>query len=477
MTGGRTIPEARRAMPEWLVRKDEPTRAWTVQQGNAQRGDAWTNMTECEMRVPFGDDEISRLVRAHEMMHAKASPKVLDPRIAKVWGHSDEFVRCAEEFRINMLVGMAGFDVTELRDGSESQAGEIAAKNGDWNGAVTMLLACAGTKSGDDFVRGAIRGDDEFGKSLREVHKAIKKEWRAIVRENGRERANRKIASTEPIPTEIVIGEDESEVLFIPRGYLITKRLADFTSRFLRGSDAESDGEGEAIPSADEVKEEAKAGDRGRFARLIEKQIPKPRRTDGIIGRKRVATNVGRNPRRMNRMLTDPEKRVFDRTVRGKGGVVLIDQSGSMHFTEDQLWKIVEAAPGCVIIGYSHQAGSVNVPNVWVIADRGRVCDRGAIPRGNGGNGVDGPAIEFAQKRRLKGEPFIWVCDGMVTDGAHDSFLTSLAQDCYKKVVKYGIHNVGTVDEAISALKRAHNGSTNLPARSLVHGFPLGRAA
>jgi len=465
----RVIPEAQRAMPEWLVRQDEPTRAWTVQQGNAQRGDAWTNITECEMRVPFGRDDISRLVRAHEMMHAKASPKVLDPRVAAVWGHSDEFMRAAEEFRINMLVGMAGFEVTELRDGSESHSGEIAAKNGDWNGAVTMLLACAGTKSGDDFVRGAIRGDEDMGKALREVHKALKKEWRAVVRENGRARASKYIADT--TPHTLVLEDDGERVeVEVPGGYVrITKRLADFASRFLRG-EAGDEAEGEAIPTAEEVKGDAKAGSDGRFARLVEKQVPKPRRTDGVIGRRRVATNVGRNPRRINRMLTDPERRVFDRQIRGKGGIVLIDQSGSMHFSEDDLWKIIEQAPGCVIIGYSHRPGSVNHPNVWVMADRGRVCEKGQIPAGNGGNGVDGPAIDFAQKRRRKGEPFIWVCDGIVTDGAHDSYSYALSQECARKVERYGIHNVATVDAAISALKRAHSNGGNLPTQHHIRG-------
>jgi hypothetical protein len=339
---------------------------------------------------------------------------------------------------------MAGFDMNELRDGSEVQSGEITGKNNDWNGAVKHLLACANTKAGNDFVRGVGKSNEEMMLALREVHKAIKKEWKRLVKTAGGrspKRAMERIGSTSPstavvpvMDSEGRLSDTENETVEYPIGYGYALEMAKFTQRFLRHEgDAETDADD--LPTA-----------------------------DGIIGRKRVASQIGRNPRHLSRLLTDPEKRVFDRKVRGKGGIVLIDQSGSMGLSDSDLWGLLEAAPGAVIIGYSHRPGSSNVPNIWVMAERGKVIDRDALPHGNGGNGVDGPALDFAQKQRKSGEPFIWVCDGIVTD-AFDHHKINLCVEAQRKVFQYGIHTVPTVADAQVALKRAHSGS-RLPVQS-----------
>jgi len=462
------VGERQKAMPEWLTRNDQPNgRSWTVREGQAVRGDAWTNMTECEMRVPFGSDEMSRLVRAHEMTHAKVSPKVMDARVATVHSTTMDMVISAEELRVNMLAQMAGFDMNELRDGSEVNAGEIAGINADWNGAVKMLLACANTKAGNDFVRGVGKSNHEMMLALREVHKAIKKEWKRLVRNSGYSATSRRQALADTRPLRLTVpkiidgdklSEDEFEDAEIPEGYRYTLAMAKFAERFLRNEgDADEGIEADNLPTPDEVKDDAGSGDRGRWARPIVKRLPLPRTSDGIIGRKRIASQTGRNPRHLSRLLTDPERRVFDRKVRGKGGIVLIDQSGSMHLSEADIWKIVETAPGCVIIGYSHRPGSTGIPNIWVMADRGKIIDRDGVPAGNGGNGVDGPALDFALRQRKHNEPFVWVCDGMVTD-QHDHIGTHLSVECAKKVARHGIHMVDTPKDAVDALRRAHSG-------------------
>jgi hypothetical protein len=452
---GNVIPQPQKAMPEWLTRRDMPTEAWTVQQGNAQRGDAWTNITACEMRVPFGDDEVSRLVRAHEMTHAKVSPKMVDPRVAAHYGVTDDMLRACEEFRVNMLVGKAGFDVNELRDGSEGRTGEIAGTNNDWNNALTMMIACAGTKSATDFLRGVKKANPDMEASLRKIHNALKARWRKQTRHSHKVAADTR-------EHRLSVGEEESTT--IPVGYRkFTVEYAKWLSQFLVNTDELADDGDIEFPDAEEVGKQVRSAGSGTFARLVELSVPKPRSVDGRMGRKRVATNIGRNPRRIERMLTDPEQRIFDRRTRGKGGVVLIDQSGSMSLTENDVWKIVEAAPGCVIIGYSHRAGTTDEPNIWVMADRGRVC--ADVPMGRGGNGVDGPAIRFAQKRRRAGEPFVWVCDGLVTDGTHDRPSDALSEECANLVVKYGIHMTKDVEQGVSALRRASAG--RLPAEAV----------
>ena len=435
------------AMPEWITRKDDKGGAWTVQEGQAVRGDAWTNITMRQMRVPMGNDETSRLVRAHELTHTKVSPRLiaLDGR----YGASQRSIEVCEEARVNWLVKQAGFDVDQLVDGSEQRTGEIAGENNAWNEAVQMLMACAGTKGADLIVKGVKKTNPEMGQALNEAHKAIKKELRRFSKAG-----IRRVASTTP---DTMFGDEQVH----PSGFRYTVHLARFLDRLLVHRDETEDplpGEeaGANVPDADEVKD--RANDHGRYpisAKLVEEILPKPRKVSGSIGRKRIASQTGVNPRHMTRLLTDPDRRVFDRKIRGNGGIVIIDQSNSMRLTEKDLWEIIESAPGCMVIGYSHKPGTVDVPNVWILADRGKVVDK--IPTNTAGNGVDVPALRFALRRRKSNEPVVWICDGVVTD-KDDNVSPALAEECAKLIVRYSIHQVMNVAEGVKALKRAGRG-------------------
>lgn len=427
--------EVMKAMPEFINRRDVAPRAWEVQEGDPVRGDAWTEMRAAKMRVPYGADDTSRVVRAHELMHAKVSP--LSAEAMGSLGIGIDVLMNAEEFRVNMLVAKQGFPIDALADGSESQTGKIIGENNDWNGLIRFLPAVAGTKAGANFLRGLKSSNPEFEKQAREVQKAMNKMWRDATKKGNH------YAST--------VAEENG----LPRGFnRFTVPVARLLESLLKPEDngIVDEFSNDEIP---DVKAITKSG-AGSFARLIELAVPKPRAVDGNLGRKRVATNIGRNPRRIGRMLTDPERRIFDRRAKGRGGIILIDQSGSMRLEEKDIWNIIEMAPGCVIIGYSHRCGSEDIPNTWVIAERGKVAD--VIPASNGGNGVDGPAIRFAQSKRKQGEPFIWVCDGYVTDGKTDNNYENLTDECANLVVKNKIYMVGDVEGAVSALKEVKQG-------------------
>jgi hypothetical protein len=247
-----------------------------------------------------------------------------------------------------------------------------------------------------------------------------------------------------------VVGVDNTET-DIPAGYSYTMALAHEISRLMV---SHADPESGEVPDNPGVPAD---GGRGQFAVPIVKKLPLTERVAGRLGRKRIATNVGRDPRRINRMLTDPERRVFDKRARNIGGVIVIDQSGSMRLTHDDIWRIIHSSPGCTIIGYSHESRSTGVPNIWVMAERGRVAK--TVPSGNGGNGVDGPALLYGLSKRRGREPFIWVCDGYVTD-SHDDHHNNLAKVCVNLVNRHGIHMVPDVEGAIDALKRVGSGET-----------------
>ena len=174
----------------------------------------------------------------------------------------------------------------------------------------------------------------------------------------------------------------------------------------------------------------------------------------GAMGKKRVASNSGKHPRRLHRYLTDPHKRVFDRTIKGKGGMVVIDCSGSMSLSRDEVMSIVMASPGCTVLAYcvtswsKDDDGEPTSPNAFVLADGGRIVD--TMPHLGGGNGVDLPALKWAvSERRSSRTPIVWVCDGRVTghgDSSHDTLTLQATEYCLS-------HGISVVPDAWSAVK------------------------
>ena len=440
------------AMPEFLSRRDRVTEAWAVEQGAPVRGEAYTNLTDRVMRVPFGNSPAARVIRAHEMIHAKVSPLTVPGSIV-VQGVvvGGEAIRAAEEVRVNGLVKAAGFDIDLLTDGSERSTGKRMAEMGltnGWNHAVTYGSALIGTKALTAFLGGVTASNKEMGQLLKMTMKEIKKTHTWL----GKRYSRKSMASTEiaRYPDGMELPQGFHNVA-LPLARAIQRAMVSSSEDSLPG-DIESD-----------IRRQAESAGRESWALpMIRKDLPLTQHVNGRIGRKRIASQTGTNPRRLDRMLTDPERRVFDRRSRGKGGIVLIDQSGSMHLSNEEINAMVAQAPGCVIIGYSHRPNSTETPNIWVLANRGKVCQD--LPSGNGGNGVDGPAIRFALTHRRTGEPFVWVCDGFVTDSS-DSCAHHLTDECAELVMKHRIHMVADADEAIAALRRA--GSSRLPTRAV----------
>lgn len=80
------------------------------------------------------------------------------------------------------------------------------------------------------------------------------------------------------------------------------------------------------------------------------------------------------------------------------------------------------------------------------------------LPEPNMGNGMDGPALEWAisQRKNLK-EPIIWVSDGGVT-GKRDEYNEALTMSCISICKKNDIFVVPDVDTAIEMLRDLQKG-------------------
>lgn len=464
------IPE-----PEWLGRKDTENGEWQVEECEPRRGIPATSIVERQMRAPAHDTEQARSIRAHEMMHAKVSP-------AGEWEHwkrrkiaTEQALVSAEELRVNYLCAKAGFDVkSHLSDGGETADGERLALTNDWKGAVHMAIATAGTASNKPFLNGVRRHNRLWGTALLDISKRALKEM---------DKAHRtgKLASTDV----------HAQTGMAPYGFFFTEKLAEWVDR-LAGMEPPTE-EDNPAPAGTEDKDGDKTvgktnsrehsnirlgnpnpdntldrlrgitPDRmdGRvpyWGELRIDRLPLTMLRSGSLGKKKTASNVGRSPRRLHRMMTDPQKRIFDKKTRGLGGVVVVDASGSMSLNHEHLVKILEASPGATVIAYSDLGDEKT--NAWILADRGRIVSQEEMPQMGSGNGVDFPALEWGVKHRQHSSaPVIWVTDGGVC-GPNQGFSRILANQCSSYCLEKKVIVVPHAEEAVETLNRLSHGLT-----------------
>ena len=174
----------------------------------------------------------------------------------------------------------------------------------------------------------------------------------------------------------------------------------------------------------------------------------------GLMGRRLKASKEGKYVRDLGRIISDPEQRIFGRKTRALGGVVVVDCSGSMSLTEDEMKSIMRASSGCTVIAYS-DGNEEGAANIWLVARKGRQVRQ--LPVFPGGNGVDGPALEYGLTHRRSSAPMVWISDTQVT-GAQDSSSEDLRKYCMKLCRKHNIHIAPNCATATDVLKRLQRG-------------------
>ena len=119
-------------------------------------------------------------------------------------------------------------------------------------------------------------------------------------------------------------------------------------------------------------------------------------------------------------------------------GTVLIDISGSMRLSQEDIEALVAQSPGLTVAVYaSYRKTSCGA--VTVVAKGGRVADMASVLEiYGGGNVVDGPALEWLGRQP---GPRIWVSDGLVT-GRYEVESHKLVLDALRVCKKYNIRRV-----------------------------------
>jgi len=400
---------------------------WRVAPGSTSRGGASCDLTRRVLEVPLGTDVTSRVVRAHELMHVRVSPHRTFVEHRDVSARSLE---CAEEFRVNALLVRLGFAATLLRDGTEKAGGRRIAEAADWPEAVRFVLAVLGTGAERDYFAGIRMAQPTWLPGLRAVAKRA-----------------RKLVDTLHVDE---LGDTTLDDEHVPRGF------ANFTVVLARMLDRAAGSQVPGDPASLRIfRRSLETGGRrapsGVFAPLVFDECgPVHRVVSASQWRRDRPSTSGVTMRYPSRLLTDDQRRAFSAKRRSRGGVVVIDQSGSMDIDPVQLAALLERAPGALVVGYSHRPGDVMAtPNAWVLVHNGVLARR--YPSGNVGNGVDGPVLAWAVAKARAGEPVVWVTDGQVTD-SNDHPSEALSLQCATLVRRHRIRLVRELGAAAGAL-------------------------
>ena len=168
--------------------------------------------------------------------------------------------------------------------------------------------------------------------------------------------------------------------------------------------------------------------------------VPMPR---GIRAKKKKNFTEGSTPNKMYRLLTD--QKVFGRKINRKidGGSILIDLSGSMSLSTEQVLAIMAQWPGVLMATYSGDGDENNV--LRIIASKGKRAKDEELAFTFGGNEVDGPALKWLAKQKA---PRVWISDGLVCASTKAPRM-HLVRDCANTCKKAKIVRIDNVQELI----------------------------
>lgn len=448
---------------------------WTVK-GMKHGEGPHADMSGLELVVPLTCEQMALNIRAHEQGHIAFSP------VKKGTAASNDYLNMAEDARVNTLLTQRGVDLSagmtdpidimtlvanlvKKRDrASVVQSMICTISTGDHKPFIKALkesgldslnqeicnTVFAGAKHLLDtndlksyrttekvaaYVEKYVKALEEQDKRMNETNQAMEDAKEAKRREKEREKRKESVSSEEKERTDAKWEKARMERKSAERDAMQTVGTArrGFSHRGTRSLD--------------------------RWGHMVMDEPPRsesfPTR---IIGRKHRPYAEGAIIRYPHRYAIDMSVFKMERTY--PSGSVLIDGSGSMSFSGEDIESIVKCAPAAIIGVYSAGAIKINregTLRILVKNQRRVVGDKmtmSSIHTEMGGSNVcDGPALDWLGQQPF---PRIWVSDGEITGmseigggGSHGEDNTQLRMDVTAKCAKFRIVRLNDVEEAI----------------------------
>ncbi len=431
--------------------------AWSVEDSRDQDwlpSNGATNKSARKIWVPLepGGEGVTR----HELAHVRFSPERF-PRVR----HPLIFLQAVEDARINMALAEIGLPFVMDR-AQQAHVAHLAArdvKSGNIAATIVRAIASLGTNAAP------ITRSELEALPFRVSEWAIDWVDRTEVRlARARGRAGGPVAP-----------------------FRVARRIArdlarDLDRRGLVDEHFSVDGMGCCL-----VVEEGDDGDRweglglgkGGYARMMERR--RLAGAEGIpVGRMRIArpplsvrqasvlraglarrtcATEGTRIARPDRLAID--RAIFHRTGRGGGATILVDTSGSMSLSGEDVEKLVRGAGGAAVVAI--YSGRADEGELRIVAQGDRRVESEFFEPFGSGNIVDLPALEWLAKQPA---PRLWVSDGCVT-GVGDEGCHKILEACLAVTKRAAIRRFETPQEAIAMLDGSEAASRSAKSPSM----------
>lgn len=413
-------------LPEAVDNK--ASRQWQIQP--SQQFGARVYPKHSLLMVPLDHSSQSRMTRNHELGHIRWSPP--RPEVMARRNKLDmDVLQAVEDMRVNTKLADVGVDTSS---GSISPAvvkafAEDLLKQDDLRGIILMMVAVIGQGANEVVFREKFTGQSPADKAVQIADLARKIMW-----DKGAPRFKDTIRTAKWLQA-LLDSTSPSTPSGLPKKLRLSKTDQEHLESLLKMLGNFGTGR--------------RATKKVPWGKMRVETPSRPKRVDGYIGKGRLASEEGVIPRFAHRLLVDG--RIFSRIRRQRGGSVLVDGSGSMSLTNEDLKKILSHSPGAIVACYS---GNTHDGVLRVLAQDGRQVDEKWIGAPAGGaNVIDKPALEWLSKQA---KPRIWVCDGQVTGvGDRQSAINTL--ECEALCRQRGITRRDNVGLAVELLQKLNH--------------------
>ena len=385
------LPDRNRPVPSAI-----DGRQWTVRDCPVGAGGG-SDMRRADMFAPQASTPTARLIRNHELVHARITPRTDPVTAAKKHRATIDALQWAEDFRVHLMATRRRLVPYDAMDDGECEsfiknvihsrrlvAGVFLAMQplGVQSDRIAGALARAGMPPADIAgIRAAVRSivDVVYAPYRTARRRGI------MARPTGFAKLSAPLARafdiefpTDPPPKGRDGGNDPA----------IVNKLQAIVGR----------------------------GKWGRLLDCVELKLTRAVRPRRPLGRRFEDTGV--IPTAVHRLTVDGA--VFASRRRVKGGTILCDYSGSMSYDDSDIERIIQGAPAATIAFYAGgRRGGKPVGRIAIAAKNGRAADCEAVQRAmpGGENFIDGPALRWLAKQPA---PRFWVSDEGV--GGVDDF-------------------------------------------------------